>query len=852
MSKTLSQPISSLWKEGLPGGASFLNGPLPGYIGVLLLTSSLLVLLMSPLVWDDFWGGDGINSFRVGGVAGQSIKAPKDFIIEDTERTTRLREAAAGRVKQVFRLSNQVLGGKSGGTLGELFSDLDILIPSEIPGEKTTSESFAAGGLSEEELSSIRKKFELRINRPLSDSAWGLLSQKDSRDKVEAQTREFLRPILKRGVITNKNLIDNALLRGGAVLVRDSDLASVGQETELYSSSSVIDIEEAVSLLDSAEAESREPIISSLARIIARAKLQPNLRLDVRGTEKRRAQARDSVRSVSHKIARGDLILSPTEVITSSKLELLKSLHTQYSKSDLLKSVCGLFLLSLIITSTVFLFTISIWPSFKPQLLDLLVIAMVLVGSIASLRVFRMFGDALGHYYENFFSELVVIAGPLALGGILLEVILGGSAVFLFTMTFALLAGVFFDSSSLLLLMIIMGNIAGAVSVKNCPRRSLFVVAGLRVAAINALIVGCFLLLRSDYTLEIGLSEILAAIIGGVLSGIIAAALVPIFEYVGSYITDMKLMELASLDRPLLRELSVQAPGTWNHSMVMGQMAEAAAEAIGANNLLARVGAYYHDIGKMKNANYFIENQAGKENKHEKLAPSMSALIIKAHVKNGIEMAKQHRLPRQLVDFIREHHGTARIEFFYDKAVSEAEEGEAVEEANYRYGGPRPQTRESGILMLADAVEASSRTLSDPTPAKIQGLVQKMINRIFSSGELEESELTLRDLHLIAKEFTRVLQGIHHRRVEYSEPAEKGAAVKQESSDKAEGEARGDSKKESPGEQKQKLSVVNPQKGQDKSDRDSSKEAGRGNGGDGGDGKKSDGSTEESLKRLGI
>ena len=218
--------------------------------------------------------------------------------------------------------------------------------------------------------------------------------------------------------------------------------------------------------------------------------------------------------------------------------------------------------------------------------------------------------------------------------------------------------------------------------------------------------------------------------------------------------------------------------------MVMGQMSEAAAEEIGADALLARVGAYYHDIGKTKKAEYFVENQSGKENKHDKLAPSMSALIILSHVKDGVVLAREHRLPPALIDFIPQHHGTSLIEYFYDKALKEAEEGEGVDENSFRYHGPKPQTREAGILMLADGVEAAARTLADPTPPKIQGLVQKIINKVFVSGELDECELTLKDLHYIAKAFSRILTGIHHRRVEYSEPAEKRAS---ENSDKAEG-----------------------------------------------------------------
>ena len=484
---------------------------------------------------------------------------------------------------------------------------------------------------------------------------------------------------------------------------------------------------------------------------------------------------------------------------------------------------------------TVFLFTINIWPGFKPSILDLSVVSAILILSMLSLKALRIFGDALSFSYPELSSSAFLLAAPVAAGGILLEVTLGASSVFLFTMTFALLTGVFMQDSSLLLLLVIMGNIAGAVSVKECPRRSVFISAGLRVALINLVIMLCFVLLQPQASGSENTLRLVFMIVSGLLSGLVAAALTPILEYLGSYITDMKLMELASLDRPLLRELSVQAPGTWNHSMVIGQMGEAASEAIGANSLLTRVGAYYHDIGKMKNPAYFIENQGGKDNKHEKLTPSMSGLIIKAHVKHGVELANQHRIPRQLIDFIQEHHGTSLIGYFHDKALKEAEEDEVVEEANYRYSGPKPQTKESGILMLADSVEASSRTLSDPTPAKIQGLVQKMINKIFASGELDESELTLKDLHLIAKEFTRVLQGIHHRRVEYSEPADK---TKQPEETKA--------------ESKQKLALVKPDIKGEKSDRDSDSTGSKETAGEGEDDKKSSKSDTDTLKRLGI
>jgi len=271
--------------------------------------------------------------------------------------------------------------------------------------------------------------------------------------------------------------------------------------------------------------------------------------------------------------------------------------------------------------------------------------------------------------------------------------------------------------------------------------------------------------------------RILACCISGLTSALFAVAVTPILEYFGEYASDMRLIEMATLDHPLLKELSIQAPGTWNHSMVIGMMVESAANAIGANPVVCRVGAYFHDIGKSTKPLYFVENQEPGENRHDKLSPSMSALIIRAHVKDGIELARRHKLPKIIEDMIPQHHGTSMIEYFYEKARKEAEDlgvdPDSVDQSLYQYPGPRPQTKEAGLLMLADGIEAAARTVSEPTQDRIQGLVQKMINKVFASGELNECELTLHDLHLIARSFTHILTGIYHQRVAYAEPAEK-------------------------------------------------------------------------------
>jgi cyclic-di-AMP phosphodiesterase PgpH len=241
------------------------------------------------------------------------------------------------------------------------------------------------------------------------------------------------------------------------------------------------------------------------------------------------------------------------------------------------------------------------------------------------------------------------------------------------------------------------------------------------------------------------------------------------------YTTNIKLLEIANLNHPLLRELSLEAPGTYHHSIMVGNLAEAAAELIGANPLLARVGGLYHDIGKVGNKmkpSYFIENQDPGSNPHDKLEPSMSALILVSHVKNGVEKARAHRLADPIIDIIQQHHGTNLIKFFYNKALEKsAKDHQQVQEDKYHYPGARPQSKEAALVMLADITEATCRTWTDPTPAQIEKRVKALVDGMFNEGQLDQSTLTLKDIHAMTKSFVRALQAILHSRIEYPEDA---------------------------------------------------------------------------------
>jgi hypothetical protein len=254
-------------------------------------------------------------------------------------------------------------------------------------------------------------------------------------------------------------------------------------------------------------------------------------------------------------------------------------------------------------------------------------------------------------------------------------------------------------------------------------------------------------------------------LLNGLISSVVVLGVLPIFEYIFKVVTNISLLELSDFNHPLLRRLILEAPGTYQHSLVVANLSEAAAEAIGANSLLARVGAYYHDIGKVLKPEYFIENQIPYRDIHKKLKPSMSKLIIINHVKEGVELAKKYRLNPRIIDFITQHHGRSLVYYFYHKAMQLEPKTEQEEE--YRYPGPKPQSKETAIVSLADTVEASSRTLEEPTPSRIEEMVKEVVRRKFMEGELDESNLTLKDLEEISRQFIRVLNAIFHTRINY-------------------------------------------------------------------------------------
>ncbi|MDR5683694.1 MAG: HDIG domain-containing protein [Armatimonadota bacterium] len=491
---------------------------------------------------------------------------------------------------------------------------------------------------------------------------------------------------------------------------------------------------------------------SALARFAVARFLRPNLLVDEAATRQARDAARASVEPVRERILRDEVIVRRGDVVSAEQIRKLQALGLASSpmRWDMLAGMV-LFMALVVGIAAVYLrkYQPEIWSNDRRLvLLALIVLVMVLATRIIATRL----------------SGFLV---PTAAATMLITILLNPRVASFTGGVLAILTGVVGGNDMRLAAVAYVGALVGVFSMRRVQHRTDLAYAGLLVAAANvgvilsvSLIVGAT---PAQTAMDVGLG-----VLNGLLAGILAIGALPYLEDLFGLVTPIKLLELSNPSHPLLRRLQLEAPGTYHHTVMVANLAEAAAEAVGADALLTRVGTYYHDVGKLRRPAFFVENQiGGAPNPHEKMSPSLSALTLAAHVRDGLEYARQHRIPKAIADFIPEHHGTSLMTYFYHRA-SERADGRVEPEA-YRYEGPKPQSKETAIVMLADAVEAAVRSLSNPTPDRIREVVRRIIRERLEDGQLDECDLTFRDLDRIAQTFTRMLTSMFHPRIEYPE-----------------------------------------------------------------------------------
>ncbi|MBN1470571.1 MAG: HDIG domain-containing protein, partial [Syntrophaceae bacterium] len=430
----------------------------------------------------------------------------------------------------------------------------------------------------------------------------------------------------------------------------------------------------------------------------------------------------------------------------------------------------GFFFTAMFLSIVLYLWRTRNWSKTSERSnLDLLVFGIIALLQIVLIKAGMFISIAVNRSFPFIPAEACYYAIPFALGAMTTAILINRNVALIISALTSFMIGFIFDEKIIFPLFSFLGSIAASYQIVRIRQRSVFFKIGVFLGIINMMAIVCLNFITGNVFNDL-LWRLVMGFAGGIFTGVLVAGITPIFESLFGFITDIKLLELANLNQPLFQRMIIEAPGTYHHSIIVSSLAEAAAEAIGANSLLVKVSAYYHDIGKLKKPQYFIENQAHTDNKHDKLSPKMSSLIIISHVKDGCELAAQAKLGRLIINLIRQHHGTSIVSYFYDKAKKNKDESiRSLSESDFRYPGPKPQTKEAGLMMLADVVEASSRTLSNPTPARVKSLVRERIEGIYMDGQLNECELTLSNLNTIAETFTKILTGIFHHRVDYPE-----------------------------------------------------------------------------------
>jgi putative nucleotidyltransferase with HDIG domain len=494
---------------------------------------------------------------------------------------------------------------------------------------------------------------------------------------------------------------------------------------------------------------------------VASVALRPNHIFAAAATADARRREADLVEPVYRVISRGNLIIRRNERVTQEHIERLSALGLRSPQIDFRTA----FHLALACYGLVALVGIYLYHFQRPVYRDPSRMLLLAVIAVVSLLIFRVGGTMLGLKLSG--AQLGYLGMICATTASMLAAVLLNPAVGLFLAPLlSFLVGLLVQQDLLVSVIALVSALVGVHVVSNIRDRAGLVRAGALVSAANLLTIGLVHGLGSGEPRADLMTGLAWGLVGGLVSALLFAAFATILERPFGVTTHLTLLELSDPNKPLLKRLAMEAPGTYAHSIVVGNLAEAAAEAIGADPLYARVSSYYHDIGKVFRPQFFIENQQ-RENLHDRMSPSLSRLVVTSHVRDGVALALRHRLPPPVIDIIREHHGTCLIRYFYHQAMTSGEPDAPALEYQFRYEGPRPRTRESGIIMLADAAEAASRPLEKPTPGRIRDLIERIVRDRLADGQLDDCELTFKDLEKVIASFTRSLTGMLHARIEY-------------------------------------------------------------------------------------
>lgn len=655
---------------------------------------------------------------KEGQIGSKDILSPGDFEFVDLEATQNSREKAAKSIKEVYDLNLA--------NIENVEKQIDSLFLEIKEYKEKTNESLKNANdkimdndktLTDDELHEMANEINDNLGFYINEQVIAASLQFDNLtlEKIRVDIKSSMRKIMEQGI--KEDDLENAKKQ----LIREISEISIDHYDALIASD------------------------------IATSLLLPSLFLNEEDTEKRRQEAITSVDDVIRTIQKGQIIIRKGEVVTSEDIAILNALGLKNPKIYF-SNIIGIIMITAICFLLVFLYLNYFYPDIYENISKLILLGII---SIFVVLLAKIASQVSGYLM------------PIASASMLVAISFSPNIAILLTVILSLLIGFIPGGGLNYSLVSIISGIVAIYSIRKATQRSSLTRAGLLIAGVNIITISALGLINNESYYLI-LQNNFWGVLNGLLAVILTIGILPFLESYFDITTSFKLMELSNPNQPLLKKMILEAPGTYHHSIVVGNLSETAAEEIGGNGLLARVGAIYHDIGKIKRPYFFTENQEAYKNIHDEMEPSLSALVIASHVKEGLELAKKNKLPKDIIDIITQHHGTGLITYFFHRALKEnGSDIDAVAEENYRYSGPKPQTKEAGIILLADSLEAATRSLTNPTATRIKTLVKEIIQKNLDSGQLEECDLTLKDLDKIGDSFSRILNGMFHSRVEY-------------------------------------------------------------------------------------
>ncbi|HWO97973.1 MAG TPA: HD family phosphohydrolase [Bacillus sp. (in: firmicutes)] len=658
---------------------------------------------------------------RLFSVSPQTVYSP--IAVEDKESTEKKRKEAEDAVKDVYTLKTEYAQNRVD-LAGSIF-DFILEVNNEIA-EMPEQETWSA----EERLKRQQKILDEKLPSNIEKS----LSDKTMRQLLQANPDEL--KIAKDAVVTSVHSVMKDR-------ITVSDVESKKKQVQNQLIYTNVSNELKAAMYD-----------------VAQFAIIPNIVYDPKKTAANRQEAGERVEPV--RIKQGQIIVEEGQLITTDIYRQLR-LVGLLDRDHTVQPLVGLLLLIVIMISFVMHYVKDLKVNADRYLLLYVIVFTVTILIMKILSLFQ--GIEI--------SEIGFLA-PAAAGGLLIRMLLNERLAVISSIMLAICGSVIFNDGVTTVFNVYVGiyllvsSLAGVLFLSQQHRRSKILQAGLFISLVNIMVILSILLIKNGHFDSVELSYYgLMGVASGVVAAVLTIGLLPFFEAGFGILSTMKLIELSNPNHPLLRKILTETPGTYHHSVMVANLSDSACEAIGANGLLARVGAYYHDIGKTRRPQYFIENQLGGKNPHDKLAPEVSKNIIIAHATEGADILRRHKLPKEIVDIAEQHHGTTLLKYFYHKAMEQADA--EVAESDYRYPGPKPQTKESAVVGIADSVEAAVRSLPNPTPEKIEALVRNIIKDRLQDEQFNECDITLKELELVTTNLCETLNGIFHSRIEYPE-----------------------------------------------------------------------------------